>query len=122
MGNDMNSARIKDKLQRAFLKVSKVGEREGHVTLRSELFDGTSFEFTVPNHEYENQGTDLPALIEVGLVGNVGNVSSSGIVEIILPAPVLSQGHNVRVSEQSLLRVDVYNLIKEKNALAKKSK
>jgi hypothetical protein len=118
---NMNSIRVKDRLQRAWLKVTKVGTpKPGHSTLRGELFDGTPFEFVVPDHEYESQGQDCPPLVEVGLVGNVGNVSTSGISEIILPAPVLAQGHNVRVSDQSLIKWEVYQLIKEKNQAANK--
>ncbi len=114
----MNSIRIKDRLQRAWLKVTKVCvPKEGHVTLRGEMFDGTIFDFTVPNHEYEDQGGDVPPLIEVGLVGNLG----SAICEIILPAPSLHHGHNIRVSESSLLRWDFYNTIKEKNEAAKRA-
>lgn len=119
----MNSVRIKDSLQRGWLKVTKMGEpRDGYVTLRSQLFDGTEFDFTVPVHQFEDQGADVPSLVEVGLVGNVGNVNTSGIVEVILPAPVLSLGHNVRVSDQSLLKWDTYNLIKEKNQAARRVK
>lgn len=116
----MNSVRIKDRLLRAWLKVTKIGEpKPGYVTMRGELFDGTPFDFVIADHEYEDQGPDCPPLVEVGLVGNVGNVPTSGICEVILPAPVLTQGHNVRVNDHSLLRWDAYNNIKERNKAAK---
>lgn len=112
----MNSVRVKDALQRAWLRVTKINEpKPGHSTMRGELFDGTFFDFVIPNHDYEDQGPDCPPLVEVGLVGNVGNVTTSGIVEVILPAPVLSQGHNVRVSSTSILKWDVYKDIQERN-------
>jgi len=104
------------------LKVTKMGSpKPGYVTMRAELFDGTPFEFTIPDHEYEDQGPDCPPLVEVGLVGNVGNIPTSGIVEIILPAPVLAQGHNVRVSDQSVLKWEAYYKLKERDAATKKA-
>ncbi len=116
----MNSIRVKDRLLRAWLKVTKMGSpKPGYSTLRGEMFDGTPFDFVVADHEYEDQE---PPLVEVGLVGNVGNVPTSGICEIILPTPVLSQGHNVRVSDQSLIKWEVYHMIKEKNEAAKRAK
>ncbi len=118
----MNSIRVKDKLQRAWLKVRRMGSpKPGYSTLRSELFDGTPFDFEVADHEYEDQGPDCPPLIEVGFVGNVGNIPTSKICEIILPAPALTLGHNVRVSEDSLLKWETYNLIREKNEAAKRA-
>lgn len=117
---EMNSARIQDRLQRAWLKVTRKGEAApGHSIMCGELFDGTPFEFTIPNHEYEDQGPDCPPLVEVGLVGNVGNVESSRILEVILPAPVLTLGHNVRVNDTSVIKWDAYRLIQEKNKAAK---
>ena len=117
----MNSIRVKDNLLRAFLKVTIVNSpKPGYSTLRSALFDGTPFDFVVADHQYEDQGPDCPPLVEVGLVGNVGNVSTSGIFEIVLPAPVLTLGHNVRVSEQSVIKWEAYQLIKEKNEAANK--
>lgn len=114
----MNSVRVKDTLSRAWLKVIKINEpKPGYSTMRGELFDGTPFDFVVANHEYEDQGSDCPPLVEVGLVGNVGNLPTSGICEIVLPAPVLTQGHNVRVSSSNLLKWDIYKIIKEKNNL-----
>lgn len=80
------------------------------------MFDGTPFDISVPEHEFENQGPDVPSLIEVGLVGNIG----STVCEVVLPYPALNYGYNVRVSSSSLIKWDSYLLIKEKNDNAKK--
>jgi hypothetical protein len=111
----MRGIRTEHKPLRAWLQVNKgATPRPGYITLHSELFDGTPFEFTVANHEFEDQGPDSLSLVEVGLVGNVGNIPTSGIYEIILPTPVLTLGHNVRVNEHRIIKWDVYQNLKER--------
>lgn len=105
----MNNIKIKDNLQRAWLKVNKISSNNDNTVLQGEMFDGTLFNFCVPNHGYEDQGSECPPLVEVGYIGKVG----TGICEVVLPSPSLSHGHNVRVSENSLIKWEIYEKIKK---------
>jgi hypothetical protein len=90
----MNSV-LAERLERAWLKVTKVSEGTNYV-LRGELFDGSLFEFTVPQHQFEPLGGGV---VEVGYVGD-----KSGYSEIILPSPALNYGFTVRVKPHQLFK------------------
>lgn len=90
-------------LEQVFLKVYKVKEEGGKVTLQSSLFDGTVFTFVVANHEYEAQEGDVCSFVKVARTGK-GTVFS----EVVLPKPALNYGHIVRVSQNDVLTHEDY--------------
>ena len=100
----MNNVKTSDMLERAWLKVDKVGAQDGFVIARASLFDGTTFELALPETEYEDQGPDVPGLVKVGYVGD-----TAGVSEVVLPRPALKFGYTVRVKPSSLVHWALYN-------------
>jgi len=112
----MNNIRNTELREQAFLTVNLVGDaphQKGFIVLRGELFDGTFFEVTVPHHTYEDAGGS--GLLQVGYLGNMG----ANYAEIVLPAPALNYGCNVRVKPTSLLKWADYQKLKELKGGAK---
>jgi hypothetical protein len=104
----MNNVRNSEQLARGWLKVQKVREEKDKVVVRSNLFDGTFFEFTIASHQYEAQSDESPGLVCVNIIGSVGQ----NYTEVLLPAPALNFGHNVRVSPDAVVDWQLYNLRK----------
>jgi hypothetical protein len=104
----MNNIRNAEQRERAFLKVDLVGPapQKGRLVVRGELFDGTLFEVTVSDHDYEDASGS--GLIPVGYIGDLG----ANYSEIVLPAPVLNYGTNVRVKPSSVTKWSEYQKLK----------
>lgn len=96
----MNSIRISDNLPKVWLEVNVTKTDEYGHTVSSMFFDGTPFTIHAPHAKVEiDQNDASKGLLQVGRVG-----AASGYVEIVLPAPALNFGHNVRVSENQLVK------------------
>lgn len=103
----MNNIRNDEQLARGWLKVDKVREQNDRVVVRGVLFDNSLFEFTIANHQLELQEGASP-LVLVSIVGSVGH----NYTEVMLPAPTLNYGYNVRVKPESVINWELYNLKK----------
>lgn len=104
----MSNSRNSELLERGYLQVNKVSEQNGRITLRAYLFDNSPFEFTVHEHEYEPQSEGSAGLVPISIVGTIGK----NYTEIMLPAPALSYGYNVRVSPTAVVSWELHNLKK----------
>lgn len=105
----MNNIRNMETREQAFLTVNLVGPavQKGFIIVRGQLFDGSPFEVTVPEHNYEDASGS--GLLQVGYLGDMGSHYS----EIVLPAPALNYGTNVRVKPESLTKWAAYQKLKE---------
>ena len=96
----INSIRISDNLVKVWLEVNIVSEDDTGYIVSSSFFDGTPFSIHALKEKVEVDHNDLKkGLLQVGKVG-----TASGYVEIVLPEPALSYGHNVRVKDSQLVK------------------